>query len=98
MFLNTSFYPIITFPKKPHTKILFSYHQYHNTKISLNETSLPLPAQKFESVPVCVGSNNCYNSKNVFIFKIVLYPFRCKLLGCSFGWNVCVYMEYMNEK
>jgi hypothetical protein len=69
MILNTSFNPIIIFPTISHTKLSFSYHQSHNTTLSLNKTHPSFCVQKFQSVPVCVGSNNCYNSNKAFIFN-----------------------------
>jgi len=70
MNVNTSFYPINIFHKISHTKISFSYHQIHNTKIPLNKTNLSFYAQKFQSFSVYVDSNNCYNSKQSSFSKL----------------------------
>jgi len=98
MFRNTSFYPINIFPKISHNKISFFYHESHITTLPLNKTVLPFSVQEFQSVPVCVGSNNYNNTNKASIFKIVFYPWGCKLLGWNFGRTVCVYMKYKNEK
>jgi hypothetical protein len=83
MILNTSFNTIIIFPTISHIKISFSYHQIHNSNLSLNKTNLSFSVQQIQSVPVCVGSNYCYNSNKVFIFNICM---------C-----VCVDVRYLDE-
>ena len=84
-------------PNNKTQKISFSYHQIHTTILSINETNLPFSVQEFQSVPLCVGSNNCNNSNEVFIFNRFLMS-GCKELGWIFGWFVCVYSKYMSEK
>jgi len=98
MILNTSFYPISIFHNISHSKVSFSYHQSHNTTLSLNKINLSFYAQKLQSAPVGEGSDNCYNIKKVFIFKILCYPCGFNSLGLNMGWNVCVYITYMSEK
>ena len=74
---KTSFYPVNILPKLPHNKISFFYHQSHTTTLSLNKTTLPFCVQEYQTVPVCVGSNN---SNEVSIFNSFLVCV-CKVLG-----------------
>jgi hypothetical protein len=69
--------PINILPTISHIKISFSYHQSHNTALSLNKTNLSSSVPQFQSLPICVGSNNCNNSAKVFILTVVCLCVVC---------------------
>ena len=83
---------LLTYQYLSHINISFSYHQSHNIKLSPNKTTLLFSVQEFESIPVCVGSNNYNNSNKAFIFNSFLVC-GCKVLD-EFRKN-CMRMYYV---